>query len=62
MKKSLEMGLFENLGRRNRTKMNNKASAMPSQRFADRANKLAAMMPTIKEMEIHTNGMDGIVH
>ena len=43
-------------------KINKSASPMPSQRFADRANRLAMIIPRIKEIEIHTNGMAGIVH
>ena len=62
MNKNREMGLFANRGRRNKTKTNNMASHMPSQRFADMANRLATIIPAIKEMEIHTNGMAGIVH
>jgi hypothetical protein len=47
---------------RNKIKTNNKASTMPSQRFAERANRLAKMIPKIKEIETHSNGMAGIVH
>jgi hypothetical protein len=62
MKKKLKKGLSEILRRRKRTKINKKASAMPSQRLADKENRLARIIPRIKEMEIHTNGMVGIVH
>jgi hypothetical protein len=30
--------------------------------YADRVNRLARMIPAIKESEIHSNGMAGIVH
>jgi hypothetical protein len=64
MKNDLINELAENRGRRNKTKMNNRASAVPSQRFAESASRLAVMMPRINDMEIQINGMDmlGIVH
>ena len=33
-----------------------------SQMFAGRVRRLARTIPAANEMEIHTNGMDGIVH
>ena len=58
----LKVGIFEISGRRNKISRNTKNSPMLSQMFAAKANKLATIIPTIKEMEIHTNGMAGIVH
>jgi len=60
--KNFEIGLSDNRVRRNRTKTNNMASPMPSHTSADTANRLAKIIPAMKEMEIHTNGMVGIVH
>jgi len=45
-----------------KTNTNNVASPRPSQAFADRVRTLARRIPAVKEMEIHTKGMDGIVH
>jgi hypothetical protein len=39
-----------------------KKSPRLSQMFAGKVRRLARTIPAIDEMEIHTNGMDGIVH
>jgi hypothetical protein len=39
-----------------------KKSPKLSQMFAGRVRRLARTIPAANEMEIHTNGMDGIVH
>lgn len=53
---------FEDSGRRERMRRKMKKSPKLSQIFAGRVHRLARTIPAANEMEIHTNGMDGIVH
>jgi hypothetical protein len=53
---------LDDLSRRTRISRAMARNAIPNHAIAGRANWLARTIPAMNEIEIHTNGMDGIVH